>query len=239
METRARQLSSENERLRTELRDNDRNARDVIDKYKALLDETRVPATQRGGTGAPVQAAVPSPAGELFPPAGTPRQSAPGAANAPAGTPPGARLIESFTLDGPAPGLLGDDPGTLDAKPVSLWVPAGSHAEAVVLAGVDASAGISSQGRSAPGAAAPDRPGLDRSAGRGRRHGAQRRYRGLHRDRGGPWRSLLGEGLRQAAHHDLHRAGSRRGGPPRFGGRNASRRLRRGLGQDRGCADRW
>ena len=148
METRARQLSSENERLRTELRDNDRNARDVIDKYKAALDET-----QRSQSGVP--AGAPAPDGEVFAPAGTPRQSAPGSRDAPGGTPP-ARLIESFTLDGPpsgAPGasrLLGDEPGTLDAKPLSLWLPAGSHAEAVVLAGVDASAGISSQGDPRP-----------------------------------------------------------------------------------------
>ena len=148
METRARQLSSENERLRTELRDNDRNARDVIDKYKAALDEA-----QRSQSGVP--AGAPAPDGEVFAPAGTPRQSAPGSRDAPGGTPP-ARLIESFTLDGPpsgAPGasrLLGDEPGTLDAKPLSLWLPAGSHAEAVVLAGVDASAGISSQGDPRP-----------------------------------------------------------------------------------------
>ena len=151
METRARQLSSENERLRTRLTENDRNARDVIDRYKAALDEA-----QRGQA----QAADGTPAseGELFAPARTPGQSAPGAANAPGGT-PGGRLIESFTLDGPpsgAPGasgasrLLGDDPGTLDAKPLSLWLPAGSHAEAIVLAGVDASAGISSQGDPRP-----------------------------------------------------------------------------------------
>ena len=36
------------------------------------------------------------------------------------------------------------------AKPVSAWLPAGAHAEAVVLAGVDASAGISSQGDPRP-----------------------------------------------------------------------------------------
>ena len=150
METRARQLTAENERLRTELKDNDRNARDVIDKYKAALDETLVPAAQRGQAQGP--AGTPAPEGDLFAPAGTPRQSAPGAANVPGGT-PGARLIESFTLDGAvpeSPGLLGDDPGALDAKPLSLWLPAGSHAEAVVLAGVDASAGISSQGDPRP-----------------------------------------------------------------------------------------
>ena len=153
METRARQLSSENERLRTELRDNDRNARDVIDKYKAALDEALVPATQRSQSGEP--AGTPAPEGEVFAPARTSRQSAPGAANGPGGTPAG-RLIESFTLDDPASGapgasrLLGDEPGTLDAKPLSLWLPAGSHAGAVVLAGVDASAGISSQGDPRP-----------------------------------------------------------------------------------------
>ena len=36
------------------------------------------------------------------------------------------------------------------AKPVSAWLPAGAHAEAVVLAGVDASAGVSSQGDPRP-----------------------------------------------------------------------------------------
>ena len=148
METRARQLAAENERLRTRLTENDRNARDVIDRYKAALDEA-----QRGRSGRP--AGTPATDGELFAPAGTPRQSAPGAANAPGGT-PAARLIESFTLDDAAAGapgasrLLGDDPGTLDAKPLSLWLPAGSHAEAIVLAGVDASAGISSQGDPRP-----------------------------------------------------------------------------------------
>ena len=36
------------------------------------------------------------------------------------------------------------------AKPVSAWLPAGAHASAVVLAGVDASAGVSSQGDPRP-----------------------------------------------------------------------------------------
>ena len=35
-------------------------------------------------------------------------------------------------------------------KPVGRWLPAGSHAEAVVLSGVDASAGVSSQGDPRP-----------------------------------------------------------------------------------------
>ena len=143
METRARQLTSENERLRSQLKDNDRNARDVIDKYKAVIDE------MQAGTPAPAQTPNMVPDGEMFSPGGAVRPTAAGTANARAGAPP-APLIESFTLDGAAPALLGDEPGAVDAKPVSIWLPAGSHAEAVVLAGVDASAGISSQGDPRP-----------------------------------------------------------------------------------------
>ena len=148
MDTQARRLTVENERLQAQLKENARNARDVIDKQKAAIDEL-----QRGQASAPAQAA---PDGELFAPGGAVRQFAPGAANAPAAASVSAPLIESYALDGPAPGSpgapgsLGDDPGTVDAKPVSTWLPAGSHAEAVVLAGVDASAGISSQGDPRP-----------------------------------------------------------------------------------------
>ena len=151
METRARHLTSENERLRTQLKENAANARDVIDKYKAVIDEMQagVPAQ----VPAQAQAPNPVPGGDVFAPGGTVRQSAPGAANAPAAPAVPAPLIERFTLDGAAPGspgMLGREPGTVDSKPLSLWLPAGSHAEAVVLAGVDASAGISSQGDPRP-----------------------------------------------------------------------------------------
>ena len=54
-------------------------------------------------------------------------------------------LIETFRLDGS--GELFDAPATRD---IGAWLPAGSHAEAVVLAGVDASAGVSSQGDPRP-----------------------------------------------------------------------------------------
>ena len=154
MDTRARRLAGENERLQAQLKENARNARDTIDHQKAAIDEmSRAQAQQ------PPPAADPVPGGELFAPGGAAGPSAPGAANASAGTQFAAPLIESFTLDGPAPGSagsngrsggLGDDPGTVDAKAVSVWLPAGSHAQAVVLAGVDASAGISSQGDPRP-----------------------------------------------------------------------------------------
>ena len=80
----------------------------------------------------------------------------------PAGTPPadnGGRtqpalpvsMIETFELEG-APRSSADDARSGPelvadsvAKPVSAWLPAGAHASAIVLAGVDASAGISSR----------------------------------------------------------------------------------------------
>ena len=40
--------------------------------------------------------------------------------------------------------------GDAAVKPVGRWLPAGAHAEAIVLAGVDASAGVSSQGDPRP-----------------------------------------------------------------------------------------
>ena len=64
-------------------------------------------------------------------------------------------MMLEFTLDGVPPGGAtagsgtgsGDEP---DWKDLGSWLPAGSHAEAVVLAGVDASAGIASQGDPRP-----------------------------------------------------------------------------------------
>ena len=65
-------------------------------------------------------------------------------------------MIETFELEG-EPQSSVSDPRTgpelvadAVAKPVSVWLPAGAHAEAVVLAGVDASAGVSSQGDPRP-----------------------------------------------------------------------------------------
>ena len=152
MDTRARQLADENGRLQAQLKENAQNAREVIDRQKAAIDELQRAQAQQSLPAAP----DPGPGGELFTPGGAARPSAPGAANAPGAAPAGGPLIESFALDGPAPGApglpgdLGDGPGTVDAKAVSVWLPAGSHAEAVVLAGVDASAGIASQGDPRP-----------------------------------------------------------------------------------------
>ena len=112
------------------------------------------------------------------------------------------RMIETFELEGEPQSL---DSGRHDsrsgpelvadavAKPVSAWLPAGAHAEAVVLAGVDASAGVSSQGDPRPvlmritgpaWTAAEDGMALSVDVD------------GCTGDRGGARRSLLGEGLR-------------------------------------------
>ena len=71
----------------------------------------------------------------------------------PSPAPPPAPLIETFELNDGGGGARG--PGSVDlsgaaVKPVGSWLPAGAHAEAIVLAGVDASAGVSSQGDPRP-----------------------------------------------------------------------------------------
>ena len=60
-------------------------------------------------------------------------------------------MIESFELDGDTDGVggVGDAIGP-GAKTLESWLPAGAHAQAVVVAGVDASAGITSQGDPRP-----------------------------------------------------------------------------------------
>ena len=82
----------------------------------------------------------------------------------PAASPAPAPMIETFELKGEPRSSAGDPrsgPGSGSgagpelvadavAKPVETWLPAGAHAEAVVLAGVDAAAGVSSQGDPRP-----------------------------------------------------------------------------------------
>ena len=144
----ARRLGAENERLRQRLSADAADARSVIDKQKAVIDELgREMARSR-------EAPDGGPFGSGKAPGAQPGGATP-AVPAPAGP-----MIERFEL-APDGSLPGDPPGSRsgattaapfggDAKPVSAWLPAGSHAQAVVLAGVDASAGISSQGDPRP-----------------------------------------------------------------------------------------
>ena len=140
----ARRLGAENEALRQRLVGDAADARSVIDKQKAAIDELgREIAARR-------QATDTDPFGRGEAP-GTSPGTASRAAPAPA-----APMIERFDLEpeGTLPrngsGETMATPFDGAAKPVSAWLPAGSHAEAVVLAGVDASAGVSSQGDPRP-----------------------------------------------------------------------------------------
>ena len=147
MEGETRRLGAENERLRQKLAGDAADARSVIDRQAAVIDrlERQLNAPPAAGTPA---AGTPDGTGFVRP-AGT-------QAGTPAGNRTPARaapLIETFELNDAGPGASGPGsagPGDAAVKPVGRWLPAGSHAEAIVLAGVDASAGVSSQGDPRP-----------------------------------------------------------------------------------------
>ena len=143
-----RRLAGENRRLLEEIRGNADEARGIIDRLTAALREA---------AGGPVSN-DPFGGADVFAPAGAARGNAPDGFAAPQepaapqrpAAPQGPAvprgLIERFSLDEPAFREAGGE----DARPLSLWLPAGSHAEAVVIAGVDASAGVASQGDPRP-----------------------------------------------------------------------------------------
>ena len=140
VEAEAGRFKQENQRLQDQLRANAEDARRTIDRQAAVIEEL---GRARASTPEPEAAA---PGGDLFRPgAAGPSPTAP-ASGADVLAPAPAPLIETFRLDerGEAFG------GAERAKPLGSWLPAGSHAQAVVLAGVDASAGISSQGDPRP-----------------------------------------------------------------------------------------
>ena len=145
----ARTLRADNERLRATLEADAADARAVIDRQAALIDELRrgLPG-ETGNAQDTASGTDPWFRGETAtPPTGGQAQPAPAL--------PG-RMIETFELDGESRSSVADPrtgPELVSdavAKPVSVWLPAGAHAQAVVLAGVDASAGVSSQGDPRP-----------------------------------------------------------------------------------------
>ena len=173
MEAENRRMGRENARLQGELRANAEDAKAVIDRQAAVID-----GLGRAQAGALAEAAAPG--GDLFAPGSAGRSAAgaepvQGAMAAPA-------LIETFRLD-----EAEDESGGRKGKPLGTWLPAGSHAQAVVLAGGGCLGRDLEPGRSAPGAAQDHGPGVDRGRGRDRSRG---RYRGLHRHwRGACWTS--------------------------------------------------
>ena len=146
MEQEARRLRTENEGLQTKLEGRTANALRTIDAQKAQIDELerrlQPAAPGTGSEGDPwFRGQAPaSPGGDAQQPA----------------VPVRSRMIETFELDGEPQSSISDPRSGPElvadavAKPVSVWLPAGAHAEAVVLAGVDASAGVSSQGDPRP-----------------------------------------------------------------------------------------
>ena len=146
IESSNRQLEDENLRLQLQLRDQAEEARSVIDIQAARIDEL----TASGGTALPVPAASPFGPSDAIRPSVAPTptgQPAPGAA-----VPMTAPLVREFELEDRSG--RGTNAETLEPipvpKPIAGYVPAGSYADAVVIAGADASAGVQSQGDPRP-----------------------------------------------------------------------------------------
>ena len=139
METRGRRFEQENAGLRARLARDAEDARVVIDRQAAAIDELRRRLEARGP--APERTGVDP---RDFPSRGGSRPGAGGKTR----KAPDAPMIQEFESDA---GLGPDGSGAHGGlRPLGSWLPAGSHAEAVVLAGVDASAGVSSQGDPRP-----------------------------------------------------------------------------------------
>ena len=140
-----RRLEDENQRLQLQLRDEAGNALDVIDRQAAMIDQLAagagpdLPALPQDNPFAPATPPRPATSTEGLPEAGR---------AAPLSTP---RVLE-FTLEGP-PTRGGDTeiPESMPiVRPTAMYVPAGSYAQAVVIAGADASAAVQSQGDPRP-----------------------------------------------------------------------------------------
>ena len=134
VETKNKRSEEENARLRARLAEGAADGRMVIDRQAAAIDELRKKLETRPV--APLGAKRPAPRakGDRDPSGG--RASSP--------NPPMIREFHTETGDERT-----NTPGS-GPRPLSSWLPAGAYAEAVVLAGVDASAGVSSQGDPRP-----------------------------------------------------------------------------------------
>ena len=127
-EARGRRFEDENARLRARLLKDAEDGRAMIDGLSSTIDAL----TRR------LEASAESPVEEARPGAGdVPRE---GAAAGP--------MIQEFENVAYPSAAAGGVPA--GPRPLESWLPAGSYADAVVLAGVDASAGVSSQGDPRP-----------------------------------------------------------------------------------------
>ena len=128
-EARGRRFEDENARLRARLLKDAEDGRAMIDGLASTIDAL----TRR--LEAPAASQV--------------EEVRPGAADVPGdGAAPAGPMIREFeSVEDPAAAAGGVPAGP---RPLESWLPAGSYADAVVLAGVDASAGVSSQGDPRP-----------------------------------------------------------------------------------------
>ena len=138
METKSRRSGEENARLKQRLTRDAEDGRLVIDRQAAVIEEMRRrletrPAAQAPGSRTPGAPGVSGVKGKRTTPGG----------KAPA---PMAPMIQEFEK---VPNPADEDPAP-GPRPIGSWLPAGAYAEAVVLAGVDASVGVSSQGDPRP-----------------------------------------------------------------------------------------
>ena len=128
-EARGRRFEDENARLRARLLKDAEDGRAMIDGLASTIDAL----TRR------LEVSAESPVEEARPGAGdVPREGA--AAAGP--------MIQEFERVADPSAAAGGAPA--GPRPLESWLPAGSYADAVVLAGVDASAGVSSQGDPRP-----------------------------------------------------------------------------------------
>ena len=134
LDTKNKRIDAENARLRERITKDAADGRLVIDRQAAAIDQLRRKLEARPI--APLQAKRAALG------AGT-KRPAPGRKTR---TAPSAPMILEFEKSS-SPANRGPAAG---ARPLSWWLPAGAYAEAVVLAGVDASVGVSSQGDPRP-----------------------------------------------------------------------------------------
>ena len=141
METKSRRSGEENARLKQRLTRDAEDGRMVIDRQAAMIEEMRKRLETRPAAPVPAKRTAPGSKGSR-PASGGRASAAPGDLGAPI-TP----MIQEFEIGSGPAGKNTPDTGP---RPLSSWLPAGSYAEAVVLAGVDASVGVSSQGDPRP-----------------------------------------------------------------------------------------
>ena len=143
IESRNRELEQDNVRLQERLTADAEDALSVIDAQAVRIEALTRPLEP----GAPATG-VGAPAPFVSPDAGAPQR-----VSSPAPVPLASPLIRAFELDEPTASgtAVPGTPGAATAsKLLSAYVPAGSYAEAIVLAGADASAGVQSQGDPRP-----------------------------------------------------------------------------------------